>query len=162
MRGTHRLDGGSEKLVLPASQLRTDGGEENDEEPDSTGESAENGTESEGDGTTVLYLDLEGLFLNLLGLEVDLSEVELDVSAVPNPGALLGNLLSAVAGLIDESPLARLKDRLFGFELPSVSDLVPSGDGSVLSEPFYRMINGLLDVLMEVLTEDESTGESES
>uniref|UniRef100_A0A7D5GN26 Uncharacterized protein n=2 Tax=Natrinema halophilum TaxID=1699371 RepID=A0A7D5GN26_9EURY len=49
----------------------------------------------------VLHLDLDGLFLDLLGLEVNLNSVTLDVSARPGEGNLLGNLLSAVAGLMD-------------------------------------------------------------
>ena len=50
----------------------------------------------------VLNLDLGPLNLDLLGLVVDLSPVSLDVTAVPGPGKLLGNLLCAVAGLLDQ------------------------------------------------------------
>jgi hypothetical protein len=49
----------------------------------------------------ILNLDLGPLNLNLLGLVVDLSPISLDVTAVPGPGNLLGNLLCAVAGLLD-------------------------------------------------------------
>jgi hypothetical protein len=49
----------------------------------------------------ILFLDLGPLNLDLLGLTVDLSEITLDVNAVPGPGNLLGNLLCAVAGLLD-------------------------------------------------------------
>ncbi|RZH67610.1 hypothetical protein [Natrinema altunense] len=49
----------------------------------------------------VLHLDLDGLFLDLLGLEVNLNPVTLDVSARPGGNNLLGNLLSAVTGLLD-------------------------------------------------------------
>jgi hypothetical protein len=49
----------------------------------------------------ILHLDLGPLDLNLLGLRVQLNEVVLDVTAVPGPGNLLGNLLCAVAGLLD-------------------------------------------------------------
>ena len=41
------------------------------------------------------------LDLNLLGLEVHLDPVVLDIVAQPGPGNLLGNLLCAVAGLLD-------------------------------------------------------------
>ena len=41
------------------------------------------------------------LDLNLLGLEVHLKQVVLDVVAVSGAGNLLGNLLCAVAGLLD-------------------------------------------------------------
>lgn len=49
----------------------------------------------------ILHLDLGPLDLNLLGLRVQLNEVVLDITAVPGPGNLLGNLLCAVAGLLD-------------------------------------------------------------
>jgi hypothetical protein len=50
---------------------------------------------------TILDLDLGPLDLDLLGLVVALDEVNLDVTAVPGAGNLLGNLLCAVAGLLD-------------------------------------------------------------
>lgn len=49
----------------------------------------------------ILTLDLGPIFLDLLGLQVDLSAIELDITAVPGSGNLLGNLLCAVAGLLD-------------------------------------------------------------
>jgi hypothetical protein len=49
----------------------------------------------------VLNLVLGPLDLNLLGLKVHLDKVVLDVTAVPGAGNLLGNLLCAVAGLLD-------------------------------------------------------------
>jgi hypothetical protein len=49
----------------------------------------------------ILHLDLGPLDLNLLGLHVHLNEVVLDVEAIPGPGNLLGNLLCAIAGLLD-------------------------------------------------------------
>lgn len=49
----------------------------------------------------ILSLDLGPLNLDLLGLVVDLSAIDLDITAVPGPGNLLGNLLCAVAGLLD-------------------------------------------------------------
>jgi hypothetical protein len=51
----------------------------------------------------VLNLDLGPLHLDLLGLVVDLAPVHLDITAQPGPGKLLGNLLCAVAGLLDQS-----------------------------------------------------------
>ena len=56
----------------------------------------------------ILTLDLGPLHLDLLGLVVDLSPVQLDVTAVPGPGNLLGNLLCAVAGLLDQGPTGGL------------------------------------------------------
>ena len=52
-------------------------------------------------GCAILNLDLGPLNLNLLGLVIDLAPVSLDVTAVPGAGNLLGNLLCAVAGLLD-------------------------------------------------------------
>ena len=52
-------------------------------------------------GCTILTLDLGPLHLDLLGLVVDLAPVNLDITAVPGAGNLLGNLLCAVAGLLD-------------------------------------------------------------
>ncbi|OYO20412.1 hypothetical protein [Enemella evansiae] len=52
-------------------------------------------------GCQVLNLDLGPLNLNLLGLVVDLAPVSLDITAVPGAGNLLGNLVCAIAGLLD-------------------------------------------------------------
>jgi hypothetical protein len=49
----------------------------------------------------ILHLDLGPLDLNLLGLTVHLNEVILDITAVPGAGNLLGNLLCAVANLLN-------------------------------------------------------------
>ena len=64
----------------------------------------------------VLNLVLGPLHLDLLGLVIDLNQVVLNITAVPGAGNLLGNLLCAVAGLLDgPSPLgaiAGLLDRI--------------------------------------------------
>jgi hypothetical protein len=61
----------------------------------------------------ILHLDLGPIHLDLLGLNVDLSEVVLDITAVAGPGNLLGNLLCAVAGLLDQgSGLGTLLDQI--------------------------------------------------
>ncbi len=49
----------------------------------------------------ILHLTLGPLHLDLLGLVVDLDTVNLDIVAQSGPGNLLGNLLCAVAGLLD-------------------------------------------------------------
>ncbi len=54
-----------------------------------------------GDVCDILQLDLGPLNLDLLGLTVDLSAIDLDINAVPGQGNLLGNLLCAVVGLLD-------------------------------------------------------------
>lgn len=65
----------------------------------------------------VLHLTLGPLDLDLLGLQVHLDRVVLDIVAQPGPGNLLGNLLCAVAGLLDGNGingLAALLNRLLG------------------------------------------------
>jgi len=68
------------------------------------------------DACTILDLDLGPLHLDLLGLVIDLNAIHLDITAVPGAGNLLGNLLCAVAGLLDNGgPLqgiTALLDRL--------------------------------------------------
>jgi hypothetical protein len=49
----------------------------------------------------ILNLVLGPLDLNLLGLQISLNRVVLDIIAVTGSGNLLGNLLCAVAGLLD-------------------------------------------------------------
>lgn len=49
----------------------------------------------------ILHLVLGPLDLNLLGLKVHLSRVVLDITAQQGPGNLLGNLLCAVANLLN-------------------------------------------------------------
>ena len=60
----------------------------------------------------ILNLVLGPLDLNVLGLEVHLKQVVLDIVAVGGAGNLLGNLLCAVAGLLDGGPLAGLLGQL--------------------------------------------------
>src|SRR5215208_1374370 len=45
------------------------------------------------------------LHLNLLGLRVQLNQVKLDITAVPGAGNLLGNLLCALTGILDQNGL---------------------------------------------------------
>ena len=52
----------------------------------------------------ILNLVLGPLHLDLLGLVVDLNKVILNIVAQPGPGNLLGNLLCAVAHLLDGTP----------------------------------------------------------
>lgn len=66
----------------------------------------------------ILHLVLGPLDLNLLGLKVQLNQVVLDITAQSGPGNLLGNLLCAVAHLLDGNAsgnaLANLLNRIFG------------------------------------------------
>jgi hypothetical protein len=52
---------------------------------------------------TILDLTLGPLHLNLLGLVVDLNQVHLLITAQQGPGNLLGNLLCAIANLLNPS-----------------------------------------------------------
>ena len=63
----------------------------------------------------ILDLTLGPLDLDLLGLLVHLDEVHLNITAESGPGNLLGNLLCAVAGLLDgPSPLSNLLNQIVG------------------------------------------------
>jgi hypothetical protein len=54
----------------------------------------------------ILHLTLGPLDLNLLGLHVHLNRVVLDITAISGPGDLLGNLLCAVANLLNGTGLS--------------------------------------------------------
>lgn len=61
----------------------------------------------------ILDLTLGPLDLDLLGLQVHLDQINLQITAQPGPGNLLGNLLCAVAGLLDNpNALAGLLNNL--------------------------------------------------
>jgi len=61
----------------------------------------------------ILTLRLAPITLNLLGLVVQTSTINLVITAVPGDGNLLGNLLCAVAGLLnDNSALAQLLNQI--------------------------------------------------
>lgn len=65
----------------------------------------------------ILDLTLGPIHLDLLGLVVDLNQVHLTITAQQGPGNLLGNLLCAVANLLNGSStsgLAALLNRLLG------------------------------------------------
>jgi len=63
----------------------------------------------------ILSLTLGPLHLNLLGLVVDLNQVVLNITAVPGAGNLLGNLLCAVANLLNSGGgLSNLLNSLVG------------------------------------------------
>jgi hypothetical protein len=49
----------------------------------------------------ILHLELGPLDLDLLGLVVHVNRIVIDIEAVPGAGNLLGNLLCAIAGLLD-------------------------------------------------------------
>lgn len=62
---------------------------------------------------SILNLTLGPLDLNLLGLQVHLNQVVLNITAQPGPGNLLGNLLCAVAHILDGgAPLTSITNLL--------------------------------------------------
>jgi|AntDeeMetageno50_2_1112565.scaffolds.fasta_scaffold03587_2 hypothetical protein len=122
-----------------SKRVLTDGGEEETED-------------EEGEGTSLVYLDLEGLFVDLLGVQIDLSEIELDLSVTPGSGNLLGNLLSGVAGLLDDiagSLGGLLPEGGSGGLLPDIE--VPS-----TSDVLFGAVNVVLDALLDALGDDGS------
>ena len=76
--------------------------------------------DADGGACDILQLDLGPLNLDLLGLVVDLSPISLNVDAVPGAGNLLGNLLCAVAGLLDGPGLGNPLSNLLG----TINDLL--------------------------------------
>src|SRR5438105_10124664 len=62
---------------------------------------------------SILHLDIGPIALDLLGLKVDLSRIVLDITAETGAGNLLGNLLCAVANLLnDPSGLAKVLNQI--------------------------------------------------
>jgi hypothetical protein len=62
----------------------------------------------------ILDLDIGRIKLDLLGLVVNIAPIHINVTAVPGAGNLLGNLLCAVAGLLDDLNGPDLADFLNG------------------------------------------------
>ena len=62
----------------------------------------------------ILDLTIGPIHLDVLGLVVDTNAIHLNITAVPGAGNLVGNLLCAVAGLLDNtnSPLAGITNLL--------------------------------------------------
>ena len=94
--GTARIGGVTQQITTTVSAILTGGGQQG--------------------SCKILDLTLGPLHLDLLGLVIDLNQVQLDITAQPGPGNLLGNLLCAVVGLLDNggplSGLLAILDRL--------------------------------------------------
>lgn len=61
----------------------------------------------------ILHLELGPIDLNLLGLVVHVDKIVIDIDAQPGPGNLLGNLLCAIANLLNGSgPLGAIANLL--------------------------------------------------
>ncbi|MEU4163123.1 hypothetical protein [Actinoplanes sp. NPDC026670] len=69
----------------------------------------------------ILDLTLGPLHLDLLGLVVDLNQLHLVINAVSAPGNLLGNLLCAIAGLLNPLPSAGVLAALLNLLLALLS-----------------------------------------
>ena len=83
----------------------------------------------------VLHLELGPVDLDLLGLRVQLNQVVLDVDSVPEPGNLLGNLLCAVAHLLDGVALGALLQDLLDNLLAAVTRLLQGLGGGAAPSP---------------------------
>jgi hypothetical protein len=84
----------------------------------------------------ILDLRLAPIHLDLLGLRVDTSNIHLLIAAEPGPGMLLGNLLCAVAGLLDA-----------GLSLEDILALLPLEDRIALLEGIRDLLNEVLDTI---------------
>lgn len=93
----------------------------------------------EPDVCPILHLELGPLDLNLLGLRVELNQVVLDITAIPGPGNLLGNLLCAVAGLLDGVDLGAVLGNLLQALIDALIRLLEGiGGGAAPGSPAIR------------------------
>ena len=95
-----RVDG--RRVVAPVQNMSVDGAQ-----PTGTFDASASAATCK-----ILRLVLGPLHLNLLGLVVDLNRVVLTINAESGPGNLLGNLLCAIAGLLDPGPTAPILDSI--------------------------------------------------
>ena len=63
----------------------------------------------------ILHLAIGAINLNLLGLVITISPITIDIVSVPGPGNLLGNLLCAIANLLNSGPPATILNQLIAF-----------------------------------------------
>ncbi len=82
------------RVVMPVQNIGVDG------QTTSTFDASANAATCD-----ILTLTLGPLDLDLLGLQIHLNRVVLTIKAQSGPGNLLGNLLCAIAGLLDPNPL---------------------------------------------------------
>lgn len=101
--------------VLKGTVTKAGGATETVRKEFTTGLTVTQGTDARAAACEILNLDIGRINLDLLGLVVNIAPISIDVTAVPGAGNLLGNLLCAVAGLLDpNSALADFLDRLLG------------------------------------------------
>jgi hypothetical protein len=131
-------------------------GEDEDEDEEMTREEEQREESSVEDGSRLLHLNLDGLFLDLLGLEVDLDEVTLDLTARTGDGNLLGNLLSAVSGLLDGAGLSSLLGGGDGDGLLSMPSMPSLPDMPDMPNPMARareLAGALADRVKELFSD---------
>jgi hypothetical protein len=88
----------------------------------------------------ILHLALGPIHLDLLGLVVDTSPICLAVDADAGPGNLLGNLLCAVAGLLDQGiPLGAILDPNNGFFTPDEIAAILDGITDLINGALARV-----------------------
>lgn len=92
----------------------------------------------EPDVCPILHLELGPLDLNLLGLRVELNQVVLDITAIPGPGNLLGNLLCAIAGLLDDADLGGVLGNLLQNLIDALIRLLEGLGGGGATAPTVR------------------------
>ncbi len=90
----------------------------------------------------ILDLELGAIHLDLLGLQVDTSDICLRVQAVPGDNNLLGNLLCAVAGLLDGG--LSLEEILAGLPLGDVLDGLTETEVEQLLAEIADLLNAAL------------------
>jgi hypothetical protein len=125
---------------VPADQAGNNNGNQNDQ-PTTEPSDSDNPTQPEPDPDKcdVLYLDIQPITLNLLGLEVLTSRITVDVNAIPGEGNLAGNLVCALAGLLDGTPdaIGQITDQLN--QIVQEAGLAPAtaadADGTPGTEP---------------------------
>ena len=84
---------------------------------------AANGPAAPNATCSILDLSIGPIDLDLLGLVVHVDEINITIDAQSGPGNLLGNLLCAVAHLLDGNPLADVLNQIVGL-LNRIIDLL--------------------------------------
>jgi hypothetical protein len=109
----------------------------------------------------ILDLDIGAIHLDLLGLVVDLAPIHLDITALGGAGNLLGNLLCAVAGLLDPGgfliDLLNTLNQLLDL-LDQINNLLGSSlSGAILNakkdlHPHYRVCLGPIILVIDLVS----------
>jgi len=110
-----------------------------------------------GAACNILNLSLGPINLDLLGLNVDTSPICLDITAVPGSGALLGNLLCAIAGLLD--PTGANQAAVLAARSPEELQLLDRGLTQLLNQAvFIPLSNSDASIVKVDVTADPAGG----